>query len=146
MRFSSDLFFHCLIANQYSPNICTGLRNYQHNPGSSPEPSLWYSKVQSLPGSAHIPCRLLCGADQWRWLSIMLSEISISYNSRMWDSMSPAIILFAYMEPAVAIVFSVFLLLQQPIGYIMNLDSFIGIFRMLSSGNNHFGVSISNLK
>ena len=28
----------------------------------------------------------------------------------------------------------------------MNLDSFIGIFRMLGSGDYHFGVSISDLK
>lgn len=38
------------------------------------------------------------------------------------------------------------LFLQQPISYIVNLDSFIGIFRMLGSGDYHFGVSISDLK
>ena len=48
--------------------------------------------------------------------------------------------------PAAATVFPGFLLLQQPIRYIVNLNSFIGIFGMPGSGKNHFGVSISNLK
>ena len=38
------------------------------------------------------------------------------------------------------------LFLQQPIGYIVNFDSFIAIFWMLSSGDHHFRISISDLK
>ena len=38
------------------------------------------------------------------------------------------------------------LFLSQPIGYIMNFDSFITIFWMFGSGNNHFRISISDLK
>ena len=38
------------------------------------------------------------------------------------------------------------LFLQQPIGYIMDLNSFIAIFRMPGSGNHHLRISISNLK
>lgn len=39
-----------------------------------------------------------------------------------------------------------FLSFQQPISYITNFNSFIKIFRMPGSGNEHFGVCISNLK
>ena len=38
------------------------------------------------------------------------------------------------------------LFVQQPIGYIMNFDSFIAVFWMFRSGNNHFRISISDLK
>ena len=38
------------------------------------------------------------------------------------------------------------LFLQQPIGYIVNFDSFIAILGMFGSGNNHFRISVSNLK
>ena len=35
---------------------------------------------------------------------------------------------------------------SQPIGYIVNYDSFIAILGMFGSSNNHFRISISNLK
>ncbi len=38
------------------------------------------------------------------------------------------------------------LFLQQPISYIVDFNSFIAIFWMPGSGNNHFRVSISDLK
>ena len=38
------------------------------------------------------------------------------------------------------------LFVQQPIGYIMNFNSFIAVFWMFRSGNNHFRISISDLK
>ena len=38
------------------------------------------------------------------------------------------------------------LFLQQPIRYIMNLDSLIAVFRVLCSGNNHFRICIPDLK
>src|SRR5699024_7889682 len=34
----------------------------------------------------------------------------------------------------------------QPIGYIVNFDSFIAILGMFGSGNNHFRICVSNLK
>ena len=38
------------------------------------------------------------------------------------------------------------LFLQQPISYIVNFDSFIAILWMFGPGNNHFRISISDLK